>query len=140
MSFHYASSRPYQPYPHSSIAHSDARLRQLNRTQHPGMSKTLVDAARGRHGRLDGKATDVLPALLQQRDEVVDGQHDVGNKLLLRHVDVADGDTHAEHLLQLELDGRLDLVELAGEIIGVRDGRGELASCGWVSLDCRLAS
>ena len=83
---------------------------------------------RRRHRSLDGKATNVLPALLQERDEVVDGQHDVGDELLLGHLDVADGDTHAEHLLELELDGGLDLVDLAAEIIGVGNGGGELAS------------
>src|SRR5690606_295011 len=95
-------------------------------------NKALVDAAGRRHGSLDGKAPNVLPALLQKRDEVVDGQHDVGDQLLLGHLDVADGDTHAEHLLELELDGRLDLVQLAAKVLGVRDGRGELASCGTV--------
>lgn len=82
---------------------------------------------RRRHGSLDDKTSDVLPALLQQRDEVVDGQHDVGNQLLGLHVDVSDGDTHAENLLQLELDGRLDLVDAASQVIGVGDGGRELA-------------
>ena len=94
----------------------------------------LVDALGGRHGSLDGQATDVLPALLQQRDEVVDGQHDVGDQLLVGHADVADGDTHAQNLLELELDSRLDLVDLAGEVVGVRDGCGELAGCGPLAL------
>ena len=87
----------------------------------------LVEALGRRHGSLDGKATNVLPALLEQGDEVVDGQHDVGNQLLRLHADVSDGDTHAQNLLQLELDGRLDLVDLAGKVVGVRDGGGELA-------------
>lgn len=95
-------------------------------------NKALVDAAGRRHGSLDGKAPNVLPALLQKRDKVVDGQHDVGDQLLLGHLDVADGDTHAEHLLELELDSRLDLVHLAAKVLSVRDGRGELASCGTV--------
>ena len=29
------------------------------------------------HARLDGQAAHVLPSLLQQADQVVDGQHDV---------------------------------------------------------------
>lgn len=101
-------------------------------------NKALVDAAGRRHGSLDGEAPNVLPALLQQRDEVVDGQHDVGDQLLLRHADVADGDTHAEHLLELELDGGLDLVHPGAEVVGVRDGRGELASCGGTGLERAL--
>jgi len=90
----------------------------------------LVDALGGRHGSLDGQASNVLPALLEKRDEVVDGQHDVTDQLILSHLDVTDGDTHAENLLQLELDGRLDLSDLVGEIFGVRDGGGELAGLG----------
>lgn len=76
-----------------------------------------------------------MPALLQEGDEVVDGQHDVTNQLLLLHADVSDSDTHAENLLQLELDGGLDLVDLASQVIGVRDGGGELAGCGNVSIN-----
>lgn len=87
----------------------------------------LVDALGGRHGSLDGQASNVLPALLEKRDEVVDGQHDVTDQLILGHVDVADSDTHAENLLELELDGGLDLGDLVGEILRVGDGGGELA-------------
>ena len=96
----------------------------------PPQASRLVEAVRGRHASLDDKAANVLPALLEERDEVVDGEHDVGDELLLLHVDVADGDTHAENLLELELDGGLDLGDLAAEVVGVRDGGGELASCG----------
>lgn len=92
-------------------------------------STRLVETLGGRHGSLDGQATNVLPALLQQRDQVVDGQHDVANQLLLGHANVADGDTHAQNLLELELDGGLDLGDLVGEVVGVGDGGGELAGC-----------
>ena len=90
----------------------------------------LVETLGRRHGSLDGQASDVLPALLKKRDEVVDGQHDVTDEVVLGHVDVADSDTHAENLLQLELDGGLDIGDLGAEILGVRDGGRELAS--WV--------
>lgn len=94
------------------------------------LSRLLVEPARGRHGSLDGEAAHVLPALLQQRDEVVDGQHDISDELVLRHVHVADRHAHAQHLLQLELDGRLDFGDLAAEVFGVGDRGGELAGCG----------
>jgi len=71
-----------------------------------------------------------LPALLQKRDEVVDGQHDVSNELILGHLDVSDSDTHAQNLLQLELDGGLDLGDLSGKVISVRDRGRELAGLG----------
>ena len=42
---------------------------------------------------------------------------------------MSNGNTQAEHLLELELDGRLDLVDAGAEVIGVGDGSGELAGC-----------
>jgi hypothetical protein len=90
----------------------------------------LIEALGRAHGRLDGQRAHVLPAFLQQRDEVVDGQHDVTNQFILGHADVADSDTHAKHLLQLELDGRLDFGHLVGEVLVVGDGRGELSGLG----------
>ena len=65
------------------------------------------------HGGLDVQRADVLPVLLQERDQEVDSVHDVGADLLLGHADMADGDSHAQHLLQLELDGGLGLSDLA---------------------------
>lgn len=58
-----------------------------------------------------GKSTD-LPVLLQQGDQEVDGVHDVGTDLTLSHGHVGNGDAHAQHLLQLELDRGLGLVDL----------------------------
>lgn len=68
-------------------------------------STHLVESLWWRHGCLDGQGSNVLPSLLQERDEVVDAQHDVGDQLVLGHLNVSDGDTHAKNLLQLELDG-----------------------------------
>ena len=92
-------------------------------------SGLLVEALRRRHGSLDGQASNVLPALLQQRDEVVDGQHDVTNQLILGHTDVSDGDTQAENFLQLELDCRLDIRQFTREILIMRNWGWEFASC-----------
>lgn len=93
----------------------------------------LVEALGRRHGCLDRQAADVLPSLLQERDQVVDGQHDVGDELILSHANVADGDTHAENLLQLELDGGLDIGDLGREILVVGDWSWEFTSCRNVS-------
>lgn len=70
-----------------------------------------------------------MPALLQQRNQVVDRQHDVSDELVLSHLNVSDSDTHAQHLLQLEFDGGLDLGDLGGQVVGVRDGSREFTSC-----------
>lgn len=90
----------------------------------------LIQAVRLAHGALDVKRLDVLPVLLQQRDEEVDGKHGVGKELVVSHLAVTDSDTEAENLLQLELEGRLDLVDLLLEVLGVRNRSGELSSLG----------
>jgi len=68
-----------------------------------------------------------LPVLLEQGDQEVDGHHGVGQELIGSHRDMTDGNTHAQNLLELELDGRLDISNLVGEIFSVRDRSRELA-------------
>jgi len=95
-------------------------------TSEPFFTQTRLVKTNGfAHRALDEQALDVLPVLLQQRHEEVDRQHDVAEELVLGHLDVADGDTQAENLLQLELDGGADLRGLVLEVVSVRDGRGE---------------
>ena len=55
-------------------------------------------------------------------------QHDVSKNLVIRHLHMANSNTQAENLLELELDGRANLGKLVGEVLGVRDGSGEFAS------------
>lgn len=82
------------------------------------------------HGSLDDKTANVLPALLEEGDEVVDGEHEVGNEGLLLHLDVADGNTEAQNLLELELDGGADVGDLDGHVLSGGDGGRELAGLG----------
>jgi hypothetical protein len=81
------------------------------------------------HGGLQVQRFDILPSLLQQGNQEIDGQHGVGDDLVLVHVDVTDGTSETEDLLQLELDGGPDLDELLGEVVRVGDRGGELSSC-----------
>jgi hypothetical protein len=53
-----------------------------------------------------------LPVLLEQGDQEVDAVHDVGPDLCFLHGHVGHSHTQAQHLLQLELDGRLGLIHL----------------------------
>ncbi len=78
------------------------------------------------HSALNVERTDVLPALLQQRDQEVDRQVDVGSQLFRSHLNVTDGDTQAQNLLQLELDGRANVSDLLLDVIVVSDGGREL--------------
>lgn len=50
--------------------------------------------------------------------------------MILGHVDVSDGNTETEDLLQLEFDGRPDFVDLLAEVFVVRDWGGEFTSLG----------
>jgi len=90
----------------------------------------LIQSLGRAHASLDGQAANVLPSLLQEGNQVVDGQHDVGDELVLGHANVANSDTHAQDLLQLELDGRFDLSDLGVEVLGVGDRGRELAGLG----------
>ena len=56
-------------------------------------------------------------------------QHDVAENLVIRHLDMADGDTQAQNFLELELDGRANLRDLVAKIFGVGDRGGEFSSC-----------
>jgi len=57
-------------------------------------------------------------------------EHNVGEDLIIGHLDVAYSNTQAQDLLELEFDGRANLSDLSGKILRVRHGRGELASLG----------
>lgn len=61
------------------------------------------------HGALDVESSNILPMLLQQRNKEIDGELDVLLDLLWGHADVGDGEGNAGNLLQLELDGALQL-------------------------------
>jgi hypothetical protein len=87
----------------------------------------LVKTDRLAHGALDKKRSDILPVLLEQRHQEVDGQHSVLDNLILSHLDIANGNTQAENLLELELDGSLQLVHLFLQVVSVGDWGGELA-------------
>jgi len=90
----------------------------------------LVDALRRRHGSLDGEGANILPSLLQKRDQVINRQHDVTNKLILSHANISNGNTHAQHLLKLKLDGALNIGDFVVEVFSVGHWSGEFASFG----------
>ncbi len=57
-------------------------------------------------------------------------EHDVGEDLIIVHVDVTDSDAQAQNLLKLELDGGAHLGDLVNEIFVVGDGGGEFTGLG----------
>jgi hypothetical protein len=96
----------------------------------PHLQYLLIQPLRRAHTRLDRQAADILPALLQQTDEVIDGEHDIADELVLGHADIAHRHAETEHLLELELDRALDLGHLDVEVLGVCDRGRELAGLG----------
>jgi len=76
------------------------------------------------------KRLDVLPILFEEGDEEVDAEHDVGEDLILVHVDVTDSDAQAQDLLELELDGGAHLGEFVGEVFVMGYRGGEFAGFG----------
>ena len=80
------------------------------------------------HGGLDVDDLNVLPLLLQERDEEVDGENDVALQLVSVEVDMTDRDREAKDLLHLELDGVENVVDLLSGILAVGNDRGELTS------------
>ena len=70
------------------------------------------------HGALDVQSLDILPVLLQQGNQRVDGNLDVGVDLLLGELNVGDGNSDGQDLLQLELDVATDVINLVGDGFG----------------------
>lgn len=87
----------------------------------------LIDTLGLAHGALDVEGANVLPVLLQQGDQEVNGKNDVLEELIGGHGNVSNGNTEAEHLLKLELDGGADFLDFGQDVISVVDDSGELA-------------
>lgn len=95
----------------------------------------LVEALGLAHGGLNVGGLEVLPVLLEEGDEVVDGHVDVLADLLLGHLGVTDAGAEAEDLLELELDGGLGLEDLVLDVLTGVDGGGELTGTVHVGAD-----
>ena len=62
------------------------------------IKKSLVDTLGFAHSGLDVEGFDVLPVLLEKRNQKVDRQVQVGNQLVVRHINVSDSNGQAEDL------------------------------------------
>merc|ERR1719218_268176 len=74
---------------------------------------------RASHGCLYVDGLHIVPAFFEQRDQEVERHDDVGSEFLIGHLLVADSDVHVGDLLQLPLNGGLDVVELLVEWLGM---------------------
>lgn len=104
---------------------SSKQKSKLQHTHRTRLHHNLVELLRRTHRGLDGQRTDVLPVLLEQRHQKVDGGVEVENKLILGHINVSNGDAEGQDLLHLELDGGLDVIDLVDKLLVV----GEKAIC-----------
>jgi len=85
----------------------------------------LVETLAGTHGALDVERAHVLPIFLEQRHQEIDGETDIGGQVVRLHGDVAHGDGQAQDLLELKLDGGLQLLDLGDHVVAVSDHRWE---------------
>jgi len=99
------------------------RKKRIIRTNKRKLEKALT----GTHGTLDVERANVLPILLEERDEEIDGETDVGRQIVGLHGDVTRGHRQAEDLFKLELDRGLQFLDLGHHIVSVSDHRWELA-------------
>lgn len=67
----------------------------------------------------------ILPSLLHERDQEVDGHGEVLSDVILTSFDGADGSTQAGGLLGLELDSVLEFVDLGSDLLSLSKGDGE---------------
>ena len=65
----------------------------------------LIETLGTTHGALDVQRANILPVLLQQRDEEVDSHEDVGDELILAHLDMANSNSQAKNLEQSNSTG-----------------------------------
>ncbi len=88
----------------------------------------LVDTVGSAHGALDVERLDVLPILLQERNQEIHSQLDVELEFGGLLLNVTDSGVQADNLLKLELDGGLHLIDLLVETSLVINEGGEFAS------------
>merc|ERR1719326_1428357 len=71
------------------------------------------------HGGFDVEGPDVLPLLLQQRNQEIDGHVDVLDQLIVVHVDITDGDGQAQNFFHLEFDGLFHFFDFGNHIVSL---------------------
>ena len=81
------------------------------------VTRYLVDTLWFSHGGLDGQGFDVLPVLLEERNQEVDWQVQVLDELIIGHWNITDSNVEAKNLFHLELDGGLDIIDFTKHII-----------------------
>ena len=92
----------------------------LNRCQ-----RSTEDSVGLAHGGLDVEGSHVLPSLLHEGDEEVDGHGEVLSDVVLASLNISDGSAEAGSLLGLELDGVLEFVDLGSDLLSLGEGDGE---------------
>lgn len=64
------------------------------------------------HCTLDMQRTNVLPVLLQQRNQEVNGKIKILNKLFVGHLNIAYSSSKTKNLFHLEFDRAFDITDL----------------------------
>lgn len=98
---------------------------RINLQKGANIGTDLINVVRLTHGGLDDQGTNILPVLLQEGHQEVNGDGDVLLDLLRGLSDVGNSDTKAQNLLHLELDGGADLEQLSLHGLVVSEQGGE---------------
>ena len=80
------------------------------------------------HSFLDMDSFDVVPSLLQEGSQEVEGHDDVLSELVISHLLVTDSNVQVGDLLELPLDGSLDVIDLLDEWLSMGDWCWELTN------------
>merc|ERR1719209_1357284 len=91
-------------------------------------NKYLVDSLWFSHGGLDSQRFDILPIFLEERNQEINCQVQVLNKLVIRHTNITNGNIQAKNFLHLELDGGLDIIDFTKHIVLVSQHSWEFTS------------
>jgi len=73
------------------------------------------------HGRLDVNSFHVMPSLLQQGSQEVEGHNGVLSDLFISHGFVSNGNVQVGNFLKLPLDGSSSVIDLLGDIVILGD-------------------
>ena len=88
----------HQIYCSSSIKRQNSNVLTVSPVNRKKPMSCLEDSLCGSHAGLDVESSDVLPVLLQQGHQEVDGQSDVGVQLICIHGHMADTGRQTQHL------------------------------------------
>jgi hypothetical protein len=85
----------------------------------PKQPKHLVKPDWWSHGGFDVERSNILPLLLQQTNQEIDGHVDVLDQLVVVHLHVTNGNGQTKNFLHLEFNGSFHLLDFSDHIVSL---------------------